>query len=96
MLYWAYYGWTWYGHHYCLHVFAAISGSAVATVSAVGAFMIPQMVEHGYSKPFSAALTAAAGTIGVIIPPSVPFVIYGVVSGASITSLLQQASFQAY
>ena len=58
--------------------------------------MIPQMVEHGYSKPFSAALTAAAGTIGVIIPPSVPFVIYGVVSGASITSLLQQASFQAY
>ncbi|EPD70802.1 hypothetical protein HMPREF1479_01928 [Acidaminococcus sp. HPA0509] len=49
--------------------------------------MIPQMVEHGYSKPFSAALTAAAGTIGVIIPPSVPFVIYGVVSGASITSL---------
>lgn len=67
--------------------FAAISGSAVATVSAVGAFMIPQMVEHGYSKPFSAALTAAAGTIGVIIPPSVPFVIYGVVSGASITNL---------
>ena len=67
--------------------FAAISGSAVATVSAVGAFMIPQMVEHGYSKPFSAALTSAAGTIGVIIPPSVPFVIYGVVSGASITNL---------
>ncbi len=67
--------------------FAAISGSAVATVSAVGAFMIPQMVEHGYSKPFSAALTAAAGTIGVIIPPSVPFVIYGVVSGTSITGM---------
>ena len=67
--------------------FAAISGSAVATVSAVGAFMIPQMVQHGYSKTFSAALTAAAGTIGVIIPPSVPFVIYGVVSGSSITNL---------
>lgn len=67
--------------------FAAISGSAVATVSAVGAFMIPQMVEHGYSKSFSAALTAAAGTIGVIIPPSVPFVIYGVVSGSSITQM---------
>lgn len=67
--------------------FAAISGSAVATVSAVGAFMIPQMVDHGYSKPFSAALTAAAGTIGVIIPPSVPFVIYGVVSGSSITDM---------
>ena len=67
--------------------FAAISGSAVATVSAVGAFMIPEMVKHGYSKSFSAALTAAAGTIGVIIPPSVPFVIYGVVSGSSITDL---------
>ena len=67
--------------------FAAISGSAVATVSAVGAFMIPEMVKHGYSKSFSAALTAAAGTIGVIIPPSVPFVIYGVVSGSSITEL---------
>ncbi len=67
--------------------FAAISGSAVATVSAVGAFMIPEMVKHGYNKPFSAALTAAAGTIGVIIPPSIPFVIYGVVSGTSITDL---------
>ncbi|EJU19753.1 TRAP transporter, DctM subunit [Peptoanaerobacter stomatis] len=67
--------------------FAAISGSAVATVSAVGAFMIPQMVDHGYDKSFSAALTAAAGTIGVIIPPSIPFVIYGVVSGSSITEL---------
>lgn len=67
--------------------FAAISGSAVATVSAVGAFMIPEMVKHGYSLAFSTALTAAAGTIGVIIPPSVPFVIYGVVSGASITEM---------
>lgn len=67
--------------------FAAISGSAVATVSAVGAFMIPEMVKHGYSKSYSAALTAAAGTIGVIIPPSIPFVIYGVVSGTSITGM---------
>ena len=67
--------------------FAAISGSAVATVSAVGAFMIPEMVNHGYGKSFSTALTAAAGTIGVIIPPSIPFVIYGVVSGTSITDM---------
>lgn len=67
--------------------FAAISGSAVATVSAVGAFMIPEMVKHGYSKSFAAAITAAAGTIGVIIPPSIPFVIYGVVSNASITKM---------
>lgn len=67
--------------------FAAISGSAVATVSAVGAFMIPEMVNHGYNKAFSTALTAASGTIGVIIPPSIPFVIYGVVSGTSITKM---------
>lgn len=67
--------------------FAAISGSAVATVSAVGAFMIPEMVKHGYSKSFAAAITAAAGTIGVIIPPSIPFVIYGVVANASITKM---------
>ena len=67
--------------------FAAISGSAVVTVSAVGAFMIPEMVKHGYSKSFAAAITAAAGTIGVIIPPSIPFVIYGVVANASITKM---------
>lgn len=64
--------------------FAAISGSAVATVSGIGAFMIPSMREKKYTEDFSAALTAASGAIGVIIPPSIPFVIYGVVSGASI------------
>lgn len=69
--------------------FAAISGSAVATTSAVGAFMIPAMKDKGYDEGFSASLTAAAGTIGVIIPPSVPFVIYGVVSGTSIIDLFK-------
>jgi len=64
--------------------FAAISGSAVATVSAIGMFMIPAMREKQYTKGFSAALTAASGAIGVLIPPSIPFVIYGVVSGASV------------
>ena len=63
--------------------FAAISGSAVATTSAVGSFMIPEMKEKGYDEGYSASICAAAGTIGVIIPPSVPFVIYGVVVGAS-------------
>lgn len=75
--------------------FAAISGSAVATVSAVGAFMIPEMVKHGYSKSFAAAITAAAGTIGVIIPPSIPFVIYGVVANASITKMLRPVFYPA-
>lgn len=67
--------------------FAAISGSAMATTSAIGSFMVPEMEKKGYDKSFSAALAAAAGTIGVIIPPSIPFVIYGVVTGASISEL---------
>lgn len=67
--------------------FAALSGSAVATTSAVGAFMIPAMKEEGYDEGFAAALAAAAGTIGIIIPPSIPLVIYGVVVGASIGDL---------
>jgi len=64
--------------------FAAISGSGPATVSAIGSFMIPAMKAKMYDDDFAAALTATAGSIGVIIPPSIPFVIYGVVSGASV------------
>ncbi|MDR2180207.1 MAG: TRAP transporter large permease [Synergistaceae bacterium] len=64
--------------------FAAISGSGPATVSAIGSFMIPSMKERKYHGDFAAAITAAAGTIGVIIPPSIPFVIYCVVAQASI------------
>ena len=64
--------------------FAAISGSGPATVSAIGSFMIPSMKERKYHGDFAAAITAAAGTIGVIIPPSIPFVIYCVVAQTSI------------
>ncbi len=67
--------------------FAAISGSAVATTSAIGSFMIPAMKEKNYDVGFSASIAASAGTIGVIIPPSIPFVIYGVVVGVSISDL---------
>jgi C4-dicarboxylate transporter DctM subunit len=67
--------------------FAAISGSGPATVSAIGGFMIPSMKEKKYPGPFAAALTAAAGSIGVIIPPSIPFVIYCVIAGASVGEL---------
>lgn len=67
--------------------FAALSGSAPATVMAIGSNVIPEMEKHGYDKAYATALTASAGTIGVIIPPSIPFVIYGVVSGASIGDL---------
>ena len=64
--------------------FAAISGSGPATVSAIGSFMVPSMKERKYDASFAAAITAAAGTIGVIIPPSIPFVIYCVVAQCSI------------
>lgn len=67
--------------------FAAISGSAPATVTAIGSITIPEMKNKGYDLGYAAALTASAGTIGVIIPPSIPFVIYGVMSGASIGGL---------
>ena len=67
--------------------FAALSGSAPATVMAIGSNVIPQMEKHGYDRGYATALASTAGTIGVIIPPSIPFVIYGVVSGASISDL---------
>lgn len=67
--------------------FAAISGSGPATVAAVGSITIPAMIARGYDKYFSAALVAAAGAIGVIIPPSNPFVVYGVSAQASIGKL---------
>lgn len=67
--------------------FGSISGSAPATVSAIGGFMIPEMNKIGYDKGFSASLAATAGTIGLIIPPSIAFVIYGVVTNTSIGDL---------
>ena len=67
--------------------FAAISGSGPATVAAIGGIMIPSMVEQGYDRAFSAAVMAVAGAIGVIIPPSIPMVNFGVVGGVSISTL---------
>ncbi len=67
--------------------FAAISGSGPATVAAVGGMMIPAMVDHGYDKRFATAVIASAGALGVIIPPSIPMVIYGVIGSASIGDL---------
>lgn len=65
--------------------FAAISGSGAATTAAVGATLIPQLKERGYDEDQSAALIAAAGTIGVVIPPSVPMVLYAVAAGNGVT-----------
>ena len=67
--------------------FGAISGSGPATVAAIGAVMVPAMIEHGYDKSFAVALIAASGCLGVIVPPSIPMVLYGVATGASVGSL---------
>ncbi|MGE6754601.1 TRAP transporter large permease [Rossellomorea sp. NPDC071047] len=67
--------------------FAAISGSGPATVAAIGGFMIPAMRARNYGGGFASAVAAAAGSIGVIIPPSIPFVLYGVIGGVSVGSM---------
>lgn len=67
--------------------FAAISGSGPATVAAIGSLTIPAMVQRGYDKLFAAAIVAASGAIGVMIPPSNPFVVYGVSAQVSIGKL---------
>ncbi len=67
--------------------FAALSGSNPATVAAIGSIMIPAMIQAGYPMSFATALAAAGGTLGVVIPPSIPMVTYGVVTNTSIGDL---------
>jgi tripartite ATP-independent transporter DctM subunit len=68
-------------------IFAAVSGSSVATTFAIGAILIPAMVKHGYPVPFAASLQASAAELGVIIPPSIPMILYGVAAEVSIGEL---------
>lgn len=67
--------------------FAEMSGSAVADAASLGKIFIPGMKSKGYPEPFSAAVTSASAVIGIIIPPSIPLIIYGSVAGASISAL---------
>lgn len=67
--------------------FGAISGSAPATVAAVGSMTIPLMLEMGYDKRFSVALLAVAGGLGVIIPPSIPFILYAQAASVSVSDM---------
>jgi len=67
--------------------FAAISGSSAATTAAIGTTMIDEMEKKGYKRDFAAATVAAAGTVGIVIPPSITMVVYGVVAGVSIGEL---------
>ncbi|MFN2267939.1 MAG: TRAP transporter large permease [Desulfonatronovibrio sp.] len=67
--------------------FGALSGSAPATVAAVGGIMIPSMKKEGYDLPFATAVNTSAGCLGVMIPPSVPLIIYGTTAGVSVGDL---------
>ncbi len=67
--------------------FAAISGSGVATAAAMGSIMIPEMLKNNYDRRFAVSVVATSSPIGVIIPPSISFVIYGVLTGTSVTDL---------
>jgi len=67
--------------------FGAISGSGPATTAAVGMLMIPAMIKRNYDKGYASAVTASSGGLGVVIPPSIPMVIYGVTASESITKL---------
>ncbi|MDP3520035.1 MAG: TRAP transporter large permease [Hydrogenophaga sp.] len=68
-------------------IFAAVSGSAPATTAAIGAVMIPAMVERGHDKAYATALVVSAGILAPLIPPSIAFVIWGVIAEQSITKL---------
>ena len=68
-------------------IFAAVSGSSVATTFAIGAILIPALIKHGYPTAYAAALQAASAELGVIIPPSIPMILYGVSAEVSIGEL---------
>jgi C4-dicarboxylate transporter DctM subunit len=68
-------------------IFAAVSGSSVATTFAIGAILIPALLRHGYPRPWAAALQATSAELGVVIPPSIPMILYGVAAEVSIGEL---------
>jgi C4-dicarboxylate transporter DctM subunit len=68
-------------------IFAAVSGSSVATTFAIGAILIPALIKHGYPTAYAAALQATSAELGVIIPPSIPMILYGVSAEVSIGEL---------
>ena len=68
-------------------IFAAVSGSSVATTFAIGAILIPALIKHGYPTAYAAALQASSAELGVIIPPSIPMILYGVSAEVSVGEL---------
>ncbi|WP_419910809.1 TRAP transporter large permease [Hoeflea sp.] len=68
-------------------LFSAVSGSSVATAATIGTVAVPEMTERGYRRPFVLGLLAAGGTLGILIPPSIPLILYGVITETSIPTL---------
>ena len=68
--------------------FAALSGSSVATTAAIGSILYPELCDEGYDHGYAAALTVAGGTLGIVIPPSIVFVVYGTTVNTSVADLL--------
>lgn len=68
-------------------VFAAISGSSIVTLAAIGSIMYPALLKEGYSRPFSLGLLCTGGTLGILIPPSIPMMLYGIITETSIVNL---------
>lgn len=69
-------------------LFAALSGSSIATTAAIGGMLYPELVKAGYPEGYSAALPVSGGTLGIVIPPSIVFVVYGAATGTSVSKLL--------
>lgn len=72
-------------------IFAAVSGSSIATAATIGSVACPEMVKHGYSRRLAYGSVAAGGTLGILIPPSVPLIIYGTLAGVSVSKLFVAA-----
>ena len=68
-------------------LFSAISGSSVATAATIGTIAIPEMIKRGYDRKFVFGMLAAGGTLGILIPPSIPLIIYGIASVVSLPAL---------
>src|SRR3546814_17966441 len=68
-------------------MFSAISGSGVATARAIGSISIPAMVAAGYERSYAMGVTAAGGTLGILIPPSIPLILYGFITDQSVVAL---------
>ncbi|MCI2056249.1 MAG: TRAP transporter large permease [Oscillibacter sp.] len=69
-------------------IFAALSGSSIATTAAIGAMLYPELVKEHYPEGYAAALPVAGGVLGIVIPPSIVFVVYGATTGTSVSKLL--------